>query len=229
MIDPGKILGGLLGSSGGLGALGNLSGLGGVAKGGSLPTKAAVGMGILGVAMAAFEHFSEKQRVPGSSGATPPAMPGAYGPPPVPGNRGASSVTGVVPPPAPGAVAPSPSPTAAQADPVLLIRAMIAAANADGVFEETERMRILGQLEGVGLTEEEKDFLCAEFNAPRSVQEIVACVSSPAVAAQIYTVSLLTVDVDTPDERAYLRDLRAALGLDEEVSRSIARRLGKEV
>ena len=119
--------------------------------------------------------------------------------------------------------------TATQADPVLLVRAMIAAANADGVLDETERMRILGQLEGVGLTEEEKDFLCAEFDAPRSLQAIAAEVSSPAMAAQVFTVSLLAVDVDTQAERDYLGGLRLALNLDEGAAQSIARRLGKQI
>jgi uncharacterized membrane protein YebE (DUF533 family) len=123
---------------------------------------------------------------------------------------------------------PAPPVAPAQADPVLLIRAMIAAANADGVMDDTERMRIFGQIEGVGLTEEEKDFLSAEFDQPWSVREIAAAVSSPVVAAQIFTVSLLAVDVDTPAEQEYLTALRQTLGLDEEQARSIARRLGRE-
>ena len=61
MIDPGKLLGGLLGNAGNLGSLGDLSGL---AKN-SLPGKAAVGVGLLGVAMAAFEHFSEQKKALG--------------------------------------------------------------------------------------------------------------------------------------------------------------------
>ena len=105
---------------------------------------------------------------------------------------------------------------------------MIAAANADGVLDDTERMRIFGQIEGVGLTEEEKDFLSAEFGQPWSLHEIAAAVSSPVVAAQIFTVSLLAVDVDTPAEREYLISLRQTLGLDEGQARSIARRLGRE-
>lgn len=106
---------------------------------------------------------------------------------------------------------------------------MIAAANADGVLDDTERMRILGQLDGVGLTEEEKDFLCAEFDAPWSLLGIAAEVTSPAAAAQVFTVSLLAVDVDTQAERDYLAGLRQALNLDEAAAQSIARRLGKQI
>ena len=228
MIDPGKILGGLLGSSGALGNLGGLGNLGALGKG-SLPGKAAVGMGFLGVAMAAFEHFAEQRtqapgNLPHAGGA------GASFPPPAPSSRGVSvpPAPGSVPPPVPGMPPAAPTAAPAQADPVLLIRAMIAAANADGVLDDTERMRIFGQIEGVGLTEEEKDFLSAEFDHPRSLQEIAASVSSPVVAAQIFTVSLLAVDVDTPAEQEYLTALRQTLGLEEGQARSIARRLGRD-
>ncbi len=247
MIDPGKLLGGLLGGSG---ALGDLGSLGQTAKN-ALPG-GALGLGLLGVAMAAFEHFTEQKSAASSAGSMP--VPGAPLPPPISGGVGATpppmppmAGSGMTPPPVPGmpsapgaplapSMAPSafPAPpaapqTATQADPVLLIRAMIAAANADGVLDETERMRILGQLEGVGLTEEEKDFLCAEFDAPRSLQAIAAEVSSPAMAAQVFTVSLLAVDVDTQAERDYLGGLRLALNLDEGAAQSIARRLGKQI
>ena len=238
MIDTGKILGGLLGSSGVLGNLGGLGDLGGLGKG-SLPGKAAMGMGLLGVAMAAFEHFSE-QRTQAPSNLPHAGGAGASFPPPPPMASGAAvpPPPGSTPPPVPG-MPPSMPPAAAagsmapptapaQADPALLIRAMIAAANADGVLDDTERMRIFGQIEGVGLTEEEKDFLIAEFDRPWSLQEIAAQVPSPVAAAQVFTVSLLAVDVDTPAEREYLTALRQALGLDEGQARSIARRLGRE-
>ena len=76
---------------------------------------------------------------------------------------------------------------------ISVIRAMIAAANADGVLDDTERMRILAQLEGTGLSDEEKDFLSAEFGAPRSLEEIAAAVDGQAAAAQVFTVSLMAV------------------------------------
>jgi len=236
MINAEKLLGGLLGGAGSLGGLGQLGGIGDLGRG-SMPGKMAMGMGLLGVAMAAFEHFAEQK----GAGGQPAAGPAGF-PPPAPG-----SLSGRTPPPPPGGMPPSPPsgnmppsppsagvqagppvpPPAAQADPVLLIRAMIAAANADGVLDDTERMRILGQLEGLGLTEEEKDFLCAEFDAPRSLEEIAVEVTGPSVAAQVYTVSLLAIDVDTPEEREYLEALRTALNLTDEQARSIARRLGR--
>lgn len=222
MIDAEKVLKGLLGSKGALGGLGKMTG--GLGRG-SLPGKAAVGLGLLGVAMAAFEHFAEQKgaaaRGPipaGGPGVPPPSPAGrVQAPPPPPGS--APTPTALTPPP--------PPPAAVPADPVLLIRAMIAAANADGVLDDTERMRILAQLEGTGLSDEEKDFLSAEFGAPRSLEEIAAAVDGQAAAAQVFTVSLMAVEADTPEEREYLEALRAALNLTDEQARSIARRLGR--
>ncbi len=221
MIDAEKVLKGLLGSKGGLGGLGKVTG--GLGRG-SLPGKAAVGLGLLGVAMAAFEHFTE-QKGAAARGPIPAGGPGV--PPTPPAGRVQT------PPPPPGSApsaapsAPTPPPAAVPADPVLLIRAMIAAANADGVLDDTERMRILAQLEGTGLSDEEKDFLSAEFGAPRSLEEIAAAVDGQAAAAQVFTVSLMAVEADTPEEREYLEALRSALSLTDEQARSIARRLGR--
>lgn len=239
MIDAGKLLGGLLGKSGALGNLGNLSGLGSMGTGG-VSGKSAVGMGLLGVAMAAFEHLKEQgagRAATQASGPVAPPVPGPGGPPPAPGAAMTpppvpqpGNMPAPPPPPTPGAVPPPAPPMAepsAQADPMLLIRAMIASANADGVLDETERMRIFGQLEGVGLTEEEKDFLCQEFDKPWSVQAIAAEVTSPVVAAQVLAVSLLAVDVDTQEEREHLEALRHVLGLSSEQAMSVARRLGR--
>lgn len=229
MIDAEKLLGGLLGgSSRGLGGL-----LGGK-SGSGLPSGAAVGMGLLGVAMAAFEHFAEqRENVSAGSGSVRPIPPSAPagGPPPAPG-----TAMPTTPPPMPGSVPPPPIPemtygaaAAPVADPMLLIRAMIASANADGVLDETERMRILGQLDGVGLTEEEKDFLVGEFGTPWSLRAIAEAVTSPSVGAQVFTVSLLAVDVDSVQERDYFEALRLALNLDESVAQNIARRLGRQL
>lgn len=222
MIDAEKVLKGLLGSKGALGGLGKVTG--GLGRG-SLPGKAAVGLGLLGVAMAAFEHFAE-QKGAAARGPIPAGGPGV--PPPPPAGRVQA------PPPPPGSAPtpttltpPPPPPAAVPADPVLLIRAMIAAANADGVLDDTERMRILAQLEGTGLSDEEKDFLSAEFGAPRSLEEIAAAVDGQAAAAQVFTVSLMAVEADTPEEREYLEALRTALNLTDEQARSIARRLGR--
>jgi uncharacterized membrane protein YebE (DUF533 family) len=219
MIDAAKLLGGLL--NGSLNSsIGNLGSQGR----GILPGKAAIGMGILGVAIAAFEHFSEQNKAghdaPYPESARPP---GSAAPPPPPGQ----------PPVAAGAPPPPPLPSCTsssgqgQIDPVLLLRAMIAAAHSDGLLDDTEQGRITSRLERAGLSDEERDFLRQEFNAPRPLAEIAAAARSRADAEQIYAVSLLAVEVDTDAERAYLEELRRALGLYPDEASDIARSVGR--
>lgn len=226
MFDAGKLLGGLVGNS-----LGNSTmGLGG---------KAAIGMGLLGVAMAAFEHYSEqskaRQGVPPqggmnswNSGDYAPPAPGAGAPPPPPPGMAGAPTGGPAtpPPPPPGEATPAPQPetqvdslTAPQPDPqaearaVLLIRTMIAAAHADGVLDAQERGAILGKLESAGLSDEERAFLSREFLAPASVDDLAAEVKTPEQALEVYAASLLAIEVDTDAERDWLRSLAAKLGL----------------
>lgn len=203
MFNPEKMLGSLL-----MGGLSRKRGLGGLLSGGAA-------LGLAGVAMEAAEHFMNSAKQKGS--APPPVPPGGQGAPPPPPPS---------PPPGPPTAAPSirpmaPAPSAEQA--VLLIRAMIAAANADGVIDETERSRILAKLDAAQLDPEERSFMEAELTRPRSAEEIVAeavvaeAVAdevSPDMARQVYLVSLLAVDVDTPQERTYLETLAGLLGLD---------------
>jgi uncharacterized membrane protein YebE (DUF533 family) len=225
MIDAGKLLGGLL--NGSLSS-GNLMGSGRSI----LPGKAAVGMGLLGVAIAAFEHFSE-QGAGSSRNPPPPVAPRPAGnapPPPPPG----VSRTAPPNPPSGGGIAPTPPPPAGsaaqsanQVDPILLIRAMIASANADGSIDAMERERIMTRFDGAGLTGEEREFLLKEMDAPRAAGEIVAATGSPASAAQVYAGSLLAVEVDTEAEKDYLENLRQALGLDPASAEAIARSIGR--
>jgi uncharacterized membrane protein YebE (DUF533 family) len=177
----------------------------------SMPGKAAVGMGLLGVAIAAFEHFSEQQRAPVSAGLPPPPTPPKATPPPPPG----AAPTG--PPPAPRS-------TADQA--VLLIRAMIAAAGADGAVDPEERRRILARVASAGVGQAEREFLERELAAPRPLTEVLGGVTSTELAEQVYVVSLLAVDVDTESERTYLRELARRLALDDAAVSRLHRMLG---
>lgn len=193
MFNPEKILGGLIRST----TQGSRGGLGNLISGGAA-------LGALGVAMEAVEHFMNKP----PSSATPPPQPGATsGPPPPPPPK--SSGPGLVPPPPPTASQPIES-----SESVLLIRAMIAAANADGVIDQTERKNILERLQSVDLSPEEHAFIAKELLAPTEMEAIVAGVSTPQLAEQVYTVSLMAIEVDTDQERRYLATLADRLGLD---------------
>lgn len=97
----------------------------------------------------------------------------------------------------------------------LLLLAMINAAKADGVVDEAEIQRIAGKIGEDGVTADEKAFVVAELRKPLDLQGLVAAVPNEGVAAQVYGASLLAIDIDTPAEAQYLRQLANALRLDE--------------
>ncbi|MGA9177135.1 MAG: DUF533 domain-containing protein [Desulfobacterales bacterium] len=225
MFNPEKLLGGLL-----MGGSRRRSGLGSLISSGAA-------LGLAGVAMEAVEHFMDKSKPPASgpppSGppplqtsvpSQPPAALGASTPPPPPG-----ATVAAPPPPPPSASIGSESVDATEAggqEAVLLIRAMIAAANADGVIDEKERNRILKKLETVDLSDQEHSFIVKELLSPAGLQDIVAQVKSPETAKMVYTVSLLAIEVDTDAERTYMNTLAQKLGLNESDLDDIYRTLG---
>jgi uncharacterized membrane protein YebE (DUF533 family) len=99
----------------------------------------------------------------------------------------------------------------------LVLRAMIAAARADGRIDGDEMEKIVGRMAADGVTEEDKAFLDAELARPVDPEAIARDVSSPEVATEVYLASLLAIDVDHEAEFAYLRRLAAALGIEREV------------
>jgi uncharacterized membrane protein YebE (DUF533 family) len=94
---------------------------------------------------------------------------------------------------------------------MLLIRAMIAAANADGQITPDERQRIMGKLDQAGAGPEERRVLEGELQNPRSAEQIVREVHDPATAEQVYLASRIAMNPDTGAERAYLDFLAARL------------------
>jgi uncharacterized membrane protein YebE (DUF533 family) len=222
MFNPEKLLGGLL-----MGGSRRRGGLGSLLSGGAA-------LGLAGVAMEAVEHFMDKSKASGSGQQPPGPAPGHTRlPPKPPPSLGVPST----PPPPPGGKAVAPPPPAGPPgvddseggrDAVLLIRAMIASANADGVIDQDERNRILGKLETVDLSDQEYSFVVRELLSPVGMENIVTAVKSREMAKQVYTVSLLAIEVDTDAEGTYINTLAQRLGLDESDINDIHRKLGIE-
>ena len=213
MFNPEKLLGGLL-----MGGSRRRSGLGSLISSGAA-------LGLAGVAIEAVEHFMEKSKsstsgyppsspspIQTSAPSQPPPAPGVSTPPPPPGATLSAPPT----PPSPTSIA-SESVDAEKVsqEAVLLIRAMIAAANADGVIDEKERNRIIKKLETLDLSDQEHSFIVNELLSPVALEDIVSQVKSPEMAKKVYTVSFLAIEVDTDAERAYMNTLAQQLSLNE--------------
>ncbi len=120
-----------------------------------------------------------------------------------------------LPPPDSGFLPPPGDAVAGAAVGLAIVRAMIAAAKADGHIDNAERERIFGQISQLGLGAEEKAFLFDEIAKPLDIDAIVALGISPQVSIDVYTASLLAIEVDSPAEKAYLQMLAARLGLEQ--------------
>lgn len=96
---------------------------------------------------------------------------------------------------------------------MLTLKAMISAAKADGQVDEREKSRLLGKLQEGGIGAEEQRFVSEEMQRPIDLDGLVRSVPNAQAGAQIYTASLLAIEVDTDPERRYMADLAAKLGL----------------
>ena len=97
----------------------------------------------------------------------------------------------------------------------MLLRAMIAATKTDGHIDEKERARLVGEIDKLNLASNEKAFVIGELQAKLDIDAIAAAATTQEEAAEIYTASLLVIDVDTAAERGYLTMLAARLNLDD--------------
>ncbi len=104
---------------------------------------------------------------------------------------------------------------------LILIRAMISAAKADGHIDAEERARIEGQIQALQIGAEEQRFLVDQLNAPSDPIAIARLSGGLEQAAEIYTASALAVDIDTPEERRYLERLADALHLPDDMRQQL--------
>ena len=109
---------------------------------------------------------------------------------------------------------------------MLIIRAMINAAKADGEVDEQELEKIVGRLQKSGADESDMAYVRELLAAPMDTDAIVAQVNNPQVGAQVYSASLLAISVDTAAEQAYIEELAGKLGLPQDARNEIHRMLG---
>lgn len=203
MIDPNKFLGDLLSSPTAKGALGGVAG--GALAGILVNKKARKNLGktamqaggiaaVAGLAYYAYKKLNTDKSSP----------PGAEAP--------------LAAPPADTPFLPAASDTAGQHDLAMkLIRAMIAAAKADGTMDSTELKTVIDTVEASDLTPTDKSDILRALNEDIGVDTVAAMATCPEVAAELYGASLVAIDIDTPAEQAYLSMLAAKMGLSRDM------------
>jgi uncharacterized membrane protein YebE (DUF533 family) len=198
-------------------AVGGLGALAGALLGGG---RGAVGGGLLAalgsLAVAALQGAGETRAT--APGAAPGRSPSAR-----------DDLAGMVPPELRGMTVPAASPgfedeADVQRAAMLALRAMIAAAKADGRIDDAEIDRIAGQLEDA--EPEARDFVRDEMRRPLDLAGLAAQARTPKEAAEIYAASLMAIEVDTRAERDHLARLADALGLSRPVVERIHQGLG---
>lgn len=119
---------------------------------------------------------------------------------------------------------PDVEPTADQnAVAALMLRAMIQAAKADGEIQEAEKQKLLGNLGDV--SDAEMAFVQAEMAKPVDIAALVLQIPD-GLEQQVYTMSVMAIDLDSAVEAQYLHDLATALAIDKAGVNDIHAQLG---
>ena len=100
---------------------------------------------------------------------------------------------------------------------LVIIRAMVAAAKADGHIDADEQQRLFREVERMELDAQAKAAVFDLLNRPVDLNEISTAATTPEQAAEIYLASRLAMQPDHPAERAYLDALAARLQLPAEL------------
>ncbi len=149
---------------------------------------------IAGLGYQAYKNYQSGQ-VPATPAETPAAQP------PV-----------LLPAPADSGFSPT-SPAHSNEFVLVLIRAMIAAAKADGHIDDAERALIMGRVKAADISGEAAAFIEGELSAPTDLDAIIAAATTEEQRVEIYTASRLTIDPDSRAERGHLDLLAGRLGL----------------
>ncbi|NIF29654.1 tellurite resistance TerB family protein [Pantoea sp. Tr-811] len=106
-----------------------------------------------------------------------------------------------------------PAPQAEQHSQAVL-RALVAAAKADGHIDERERALIEGEFTRLDNDRELQHWLHDELNKPLDPAEVARAAQTPEMAAEMYLASVMMVDQENFMERAYLDELARQLRLE---------------
>ena len=104
---------------------------------------------------------------------------------------------------------------------MLMLRAMITAANADGHIDDNERKRIYQQVDDFDLSTEDKASLFDELRHPFSLQELVKAVPNSQTAIEVYAASLLAIDEQQVASQDYLNRLASSMLIPQSLVKAV--------
>lgn len=108
---------------------------------------------------------------------------------------------------------------------LVLIRAMINAAKADGQIDAQEQQNIVSKIADLG--PQEVDFLRQEMEKPLNMDFLRDANSD--MASNIYLMSLMAINLDTAAEKQYMQQLAQNLGLNAQSVNDLHQQLGLEL
>ena len=96
-----------------------------------------------------------------------------------------------------------------------ILRALVAAAKADGHIDARERGVIEGEFTRLNQDAELQQWLHAELEKPLDPAEVARAASTPEIASEMYLASLMAADEQNFMERAYLDELARQMKIDD--------------
>ncbi|MGF6693391.1 uncharacterized membrane protein YebE (DUF533 family) [Metapseudomonas resinovorans] len=104
-----------------------------------------------------------------------------------------------------------------------ILRALIAAAKADGRIDEQEKQTIYAEISRHTDDPQLQEWLDQEVRRPLDAAEVAQSATDPGMAAEMYLASVMLVDDQQAAERAYLDELAYQLRLDPDLQAQLER------
>ncbi|PPT91464.1 tellurite resistance TerB family protein [Xanthomonas theicola] len=102
-----------------------------------------------------------------------------------------------------------------------ILRALVAAAKADGHIDPRERDLIEGEFTRLNGDADVQRWLHAELEKPLDPAEVAQAATTPEIASEMYLASLLAADEQSFMERSYLDELARQLGIDDSLKQHL--------
>lgn len=106
-----------------------------------------------------------------------------------------------------------------------ILRALVAAAKADGHIDAREREVIEGEFTRLNQDAQLQQWLHAELEKPLDPAEVARSATTPEIASEMYLASLMATDEQNFMERAYLDELARQMRIDDALKQRLEQEL----